>query len=245
MTEYAAAERATMQAIRTAPAHIRRAINRARIARGLTTIDEMPRPASGYAPRVCWDPRSPHRPAGSSLRVQRTGDRAILVVAHGDAPAHCVRRDLPETIARHAFGTAEELNAEKGWGIVAPGHDGIYVALAGSSLRAVDTEVGIVLVWDLDRSKDGHTKAAAMIERGMGPSVLMRVKSRRILPGVEMVTRARLINVAIVNRPAYGGAVAKVFRDVPIDDAARLREQLASVVREAKFREHRRQGHAV
>lgn len=239
MIETAATERSFAEAVRRAPPHIQRAIARARTARGLPAMLE-PTAPTGRGPSVVWDPRSPHRPRGAS-RVCRTGDRVVMIVAHGDAPAAAIGRNLPEAIARHAFG--DTLNSELGWGIVGPTHNGPILALVGPRLRAHDTEVGLALTLDIDPADARHGEVLRLVERGLRPSVLMKVYSRRALPGpVEMVTRARLVNVALVDRPAHAGAVAKVFRNVAIDDTAVLLEQLEAIVRAARFAENRRHG---
>lgn len=255
--EYAAAgDRHVRAVMERAPPHVRAAINRARVRSGLRPI-ALPEPPAGgdrWATSVCWDPDSPRRPTrgpGLVTPSSRAGrgpliDRVLLVVAHGDAPGRSIGRGLPESIARDAFGPADVLNRERGWGIVSPGHGGPYVAFGGPRLRAIDSEVGLVLAWDLDRTDARHREAAELIEKGWSCSAFMRVDQRRKLPGpIEVVTRARLINVALVDRPAYAGAVAMLFRSSWRDDPGQARDQLAAVIREARFRERRRWGRAV
>jgi hypothetical protein len=82
-----------------------------------------------------------------------------------------------------------------------------------------------------------HKEAVRLIEAGAGASVLMSVLSRSTLRAgnpITVVSRARLLNVAIVDRPAYRGSVAKVFRGSRRNDSCQLREQLAAVAREAR-----------
>lgn len=240
----------TEAAVRRAPAWARDAVNRARHRAGLREIKVDPSPRS-IGPRVYWDSTSPHRPRGGELEVTPRGmgrsplvDRVLLVVAHGDASAQAVRRSMPETIARGAFGPADTLNGERGWGLVAPGHDGTYLAFGGRpDLRAHDTDVGLVLEWIPDVSRGDHSAAINMIEAGAGASVLMKVLQRRALPGpIEVVTRARLVNVALTHRPAYGGSVAMIFRRVDRDDRDAFRRHIKAVASRAQWCDRRRRG---
>lgn len=241
-------------ALRNAPAWAVAKINAARRRCGLPEIDRGDRDDGG--PRVHWDPASPHRPGGA-LIARGTGrgprvDRVLLVVAHGDATATAIGKATPETVARCAFGPAHALNQERGWGLTCPGHDAPLIAAGGPAskgrLRAIDSEVGLVLDWLPDMSDRRHVQAVRMIEAGAGCSVLMRVKSRRTLRlanPITVVTAARLVAVAITEKPAYRGAAALVFRHVWRDDPAILEEQVAAVAREARFRNARGWGHAV
>jgi len=161
-------------------------------------------------------------------------------VSYGDAPAAAIGKALPETIARGAFGPAEQLNRERGWGLTI-GHDTPLIAFGGPAgegrLVAHDTDVGLVLAWEPDMARRDHKEAVRMIEAGAGASVLMSVRERstlRVGNPITVVSRARLINVAIVDRPAYRGAVAMVFRGSRRNDSGQLREQLAAVAREAR-----------
>ena len=237
-------------AVRRAPAWARDAVNRARHRAGLREIKADPSPRA-IGPGVYWDPTSPHRPRGGGLAVTPRGvgrgpvvDRVLLVVAHGDALAKAVRRSMPETIARGAFGPADTLNRERGWGIVAPGHEGSFVAFGGRpDLRAHDTDVGLVLVWEPNASRADHAAAVRMVEDGARCSVLMQVMDRRTLPGpIDMVTRARLVNVALTHRPAYGGSVTMLFRRVYRDDPDAFREQLAAVAGRARWYDRHSRG---
>jgi hypothetical protein len=240
-------ERAIEATLRHAPTWAVASVNRARQRAGLpaitSTIDRDDHGGGGRL-GVWWDPDSPHRPRGGGLAVATraagtpaTIDRVLIVAAYGDA---AVGRQYRETIALRAFGPAEQLNREIGWGIVAPCHDGNYIAFGGRpGLRAHDTDVGLVLEWTVDPTRAAHAQAIRMIEAGAGASVAMKVQERGRLDlpePIEVVRRARLLHVALTHRPAYAGAVAMIFRDCPWGDFRLLREQLAAVARRARDR---------
>ena len=249
-----AANRGIEAMLRRAPPWVRSRVNAARQRSGLAPLDRQDEDDPGRV-RVWWDPDSPHRPRGGSLLINPpTGgkaasprsaggglvDRVLLVVAHGDATAASIGKALPETIARGAFGPAEQLNRERGWGLTI-GHGAPLVAFGGPAgegrLVAHDTEVGLVLAWEPDMARRDHKEAVRVIEAGAGASVLMQVQERSTLPvsnPITVVRRARLLAVAIVDRPAYRGSVAMVFRGSRRNDSGQLREQLAAVAREAR-----------
>jgi hypothetical protein len=188
---------------------------------------------SGGSPNVWWDPRSPHRPGALTTRVW-------LVACHGDADRLHIGRGKWETIDKRAFGTAEALNKEA----IVPiqlGHRGFPLARLGRGLVAHDTDVGLVLRWTPDMDLIGHRDAVAKIEAGWGCSVSFRHKLRDVgsLPSVDVIRRAILAHVAIVEKPAYRGAVALVFRNSRNADEREIEEQLARVVREAEFKAKR------
>lgn len=185
---------------------------------------------SGNGAAVTWSPTSPHRPGALTTRVW-------LVAAHGDAMAAAIDLPRSETIAPAAFGKAADLNREGLVRLVGVGHDGFTLSQLGRGLVAHDSEVGLVLRWTPDQESVLHREAVARIEAGAGCSVYMTHRRSDVvrLPAVDVVTRAALIHVAIVPRNAYRGAIAKVFRQSHVADEAEMREQLARVVREAKF----------
>lgn len=250
-----AANRGIEAMLRRAPPWVRSRVNAARQRSGLVPLDRHHEDDPGRV-RAWWDPDSPHRPRGGSLLINPpTGgkaasprsaggglvDRVLMVVAHGDATAASIGKALPETIARGAFGPAEQLNRERGWGLTI-GHDSPLIAFGGPAgegrLQAHDADdVGLVLAWEPDMARRDHKEAVRLIEAGAGASVLMSVLSRSTLRAgnpITVVSRARLLNVAIVDRPAYRGSVAKVFRGSRRNDSCQLREQLAAVAREAR-----------
>ncbi|MFM7137313.1 MAG: hypothetical protein ACKO1M_09640 [Planctomycetota bacterium] len=242
--------------LRNAPAWALARINVARRRCGLPEIEHDGRDSG---PGVYWDPASPRRPRddGQAVIARGTGrgprvDRVLLVVAHGDAAPAAIGKTTPETIARDAFGPAAALDRERGWGLTCPDHDGPLIALGGPAakgrLRAIDSEVGLMLDWLPDMSDRRHVQAVRMIEAGAGASVLMQAKERstlRIGGPITVVTRARLVSVAITTNPAYRGAAALVFRHVWRDDPGLLEQQVAAVAREARFRNARGWGRVV
>lgn len=193
---------------------------------------------SGGGTRLTWDPDSPHRPGAITARVW-------LVAAHGDASARSIRSDRPETIAPRAFGTAAALNREGLVPLVGLGHSGFPLARLSRGLVAHDTDVGLVLRWQPDLGNIMHRQAVEKIERDRwGCSVKFTSTPRNLsrLPSVDVVTKALLHHVALVEHPAYRGAIAMIFRQSHIADDREIAEQLARVVREAKFAARRTWG---
>ncbi len=253
-------------AIRNAPAWVRRrlgAISPTPLAEGVpgfTILEHQPdgslrhvsgppvdlgylsRPAGGSCIR--WDPRSPHRPGALMTRVW-------CVVAHGDAAARSIGERRNETFTRAAFGAVDKLNKSIGWSLMLD-HDGPVLARRGSQrggIVAHDSEVGLVLSWSPDLDNRQHVEALDRIEKdGWGCSVRFSHDRSDVLtvPGqnLNVVYRARLIHVALVNKPAYRGAIAMVFRNSHREDKDEMREQLAKVVGQAKFAERRAKGWA-
>lgn len=255
--------------IARAPDHIRAAINRARIARGLTPVlsvrdyqrlDQERRIVDAIqseqirGPGV-WvnGPRGSLVPASSigkswsgskTVRTQARGrriTRVLMVAAYGDASAWAVRGSIPETIAFNAFGSAAELNCEKGW-TLRSGHGGPLLATAGERLRAHDSTAGLVVEWIPDMALAWNRAAVQAIEDGKTAcSVGMKIAETRLarLPHpVSMITRARLEHVALLDddyRPAYPGARAKVFRDVFENDRDELRKQIEATIERARW----------
>lgn len=269
MIEFASSNRGAeyaRTALRHAPRRIVDAVNRARHLAGLSPLDRNDDEDDSGRACVWWDPDSRARPPGApllisppaggkaaSLRSSGGGplvDRVLLVAAYGDATAQAVGRSNPETILRQAFGPAAQLNGERGWGIVCPDHSSPVIQFGGPAskgrLRAIDSEVGLVLDWLPDPADRRHMEAVRMIQAGAGCSVLMKVQERSTLAlskPVDVVRRARLVHVCIGHNPAYRGAAAMLFRNVRRDDAAQFAEQLAAVAREAQFRDRKGRGH--
>lgn len=241
--------------LRNAPAWVIDRVNVARARCGLPQIGNARQDDHRESvPSVRWDPASKHRPAGAALTVSggaagstrgRQLTRVMLVCAYGTARAADIRRRRPESIMRDAFGTADELNRDRGLGITA-GHGGAYLAFVGPALRALDSDVGLILSWLPDMSRVDHRQAVEAIERGeLAASVNMIVRERSTLPigqTTDLVKRAKLLNVALVPNPAYRGAVAKVFRNSWEHDAGELRKQIDAVIGQARFAERAARG---
>lgn len=221
-------------AVARAPAHIRAAINRTRVSRGL-------QPILGTAERAALDEqlvattvaawgeasrgpgvwvngadgrlapapgrRTPPRPAGRTTTRRRTITRVLLMPTYGDAAARCVSRALPEIVARGAFGSADELNESRNWAL-RDGHSGPFLQYAGDRLRAIDTPSGLVVEWRPDLTLPWARDAVRAIEDGHnGASVGMVIRGRRsvrIPSTVEMITSATLVDVALLLRGERG-----------------------------------------
>lgn len=223
------------------PPRIVRAIDAERRRRGLAPLLDHERPdvPEPTGPSVWIDPRSSVAPKGPPPRgglwpatsIPRTVTRALLVCYGGTASRLSTGLAVDERIGWQAFGSADRLNAEKGW-LLRLGHDtrrGPILSFVGSRLRAIDTAAGLVLEWIPDPSRLDHAEAARTIERGEGfASVGFHPVRRQRVNGVSLVTEARLFHVAIVPKPAYPGAVAMLFRGRPAGEEE-LRRQIATV----------------
>ena len=233
-----------------APAHIRAAINRIRSERGMSAvlsggeiddllqkIETVKRQAAASAAggtSVWIDPRSrlaPRNgtpsPTGYWPSAATPITRVLFIVSCGTAPARSTGRSRPERIVRGAFGLADELNASPGW-MLRDEHQGPFLAIAGPRLRAVDTAAGLAIEWLPDISRPDQPDALRRIEAGAMASAGFVLAERMVSRGVDLVTRARLLHIAIVARAAYPGAVCRVYRDCPRGDAER-RRQIAAV----------------
>jgi hypothetical protein len=165
----------------------------------------------------------------------------LLTVGHGLARGHGGPGTAGKRIARDAYGTPDQLNAEAGW-ILRDGHDGALVAIAGPALRAVPSKVvPLVVQWMPDMSRDDHRELVRRIEAGeRGVSANYVVEERRLMKlpePTEVVTRARLVHVALLpagDDAAFPGARATVFRRRP-DTADELARQVAEVEAAAKW----------
>jgi len=263
IVETAASERATAAVSRSlanAPPHILRSVNVARRRRGLPEIAAPRREPTGpgvwYRDRktgrilpapmpTSSSSRSPAKPA-TPRAAPRTIERVILLPApsFSDAPARSIANAVfPETISPTAFGTAAELNADRSLDLRL-GHHGPRLALVGGGMRFHDTPHGIAVEWIFDPRMPMAREAREAIRRG-AVSVAMKIaESRTIrLPRpVTLVTRARLLHVAILgddDYAAYPAAVAKMFPGSRAGDAAQVREQIAAVIAESKLRNQR------
>lgn len=169
-------------------------------------------------------------------------DRVLLVPTFGDAPAANVRGQLPETVARGAFGSAADLNKLGGWSLV-DGHGGPTLAVAGDRLKAHESRDGtLVIEWIPDATIASHREVMAAIDRGRtGVSVSMRIGSTRFdrLPRLtRTIVDARLVHVAIVvdgDAPSYPGARCRCFRSARKNDAAELRRHLDAAIERARW----------
>lgn len=242
------------------PAHIRQAIDRARLRRGLPPlVDARDRDRDGFTdPGACgvWvDPASSIAPKGNpptrgmwpATALPRLVTRAVIVAHGGDAPAWATELQTAERIMPGAFGSTAELNASPGWSLRV-GHDhkaGPALSHAGakgcSRLRAIDCRAGWLAVeWIPDMTRRDHLEAVRMIEAGAAPSVGFMPIRRQQVNGRSLVTRGTLLHIALVRQGAYPGAKCAVFRDRPAGDAE-LQRQLDAVL-EAAYRAAARGG---
>jgi len=252
-----------------APAHIRAAANRHRVASGLDPIlgvDELrdlERRIDGVraealtragGPGVWIDPSSrlARKGAGASKSsaVVPTEYRTtvLLVVGHGLARGHGSPGTIGKRIDRNAYGSADQLNGEPGW-TLRDGHDGGIVALAGPALRAVASDVvPLVVQWTPDMARADHRAMVERIEKGeRGVSANYIVEERRTMrlpEPTDVILRGRLVHVALLpagDDPAFPAAFATVFRMRP-DTPAELRRQLAEVEKAARWRANQAEG---
>jgi hypothetical protein len=166
----------------------------------------------------------------------------LLTVGHGLARGHSGPGTVGKRIARDAYGTADQLNADRGWILTKDGHGGPYVAMAGPALRAIPSKLVPLLVqWVPDMTRPDHRDLVARIEAGeRGVSANYIVEDRRFMKlpePTEVVTRARLLHVALLpagDDPAFPGARATVFRHRP-DTADELARQVAEVEEAARW----------
>lgn len=245
------------RAIARAPDHIRRGINRIRVARGLdpvigvqtrrqldaahVVLEEI---ARGPRDRVLgWRGRAP-APAMSKSKITRI----VIVPAYGTASARSIGERWGEHIAFRAFGTADELNARAGMWQLTHGHGGAVLAAAGPQLRAVDSEIGPVLVWEPTYSDATFEVVRHMRANGgkCAASVEFRAIDRhpsRVERGAMFVYRARLDAVALLTDPrqvpAYRGAVAVMRTEQRRRDPGTLRDHIAAAVAAARAADRR------
>jgi hypothetical protein len=227
-----------------APRHIRERINEARRACGLPPVlaaEErlaVAGPVHDATPGVWVDPASPIAPRSGrkhgngywpASAIASTITRVWMTPEAGTAPARSTGRDRDERIVRGAFGLADDLNRSPGW-LLRDGHGGPLLAVAGPRLRAVDTAVGLAIEWLPDPSRSDHAEVLRRIEAGAMMCSLTFTKAERLISrGVDLVTRGRLLGLAIVKSGAYRGAIAKVYRDRPAGPIERQR-QIVEVV---------------
>lgn len=259
-TQYASLRHADTYAelaVANAPPHIRAAINRERVTRGLAPLltkaqrfdlEKQLAATTAAAYRVAAG--RPARPAAVRSAPPVFVDRVLAVVGYGFARAGDIGRAFDEIIDRRAFGTADELNAQSGWAIK-DGHEAApcsLLALRGDRLRAHDSEIGVVLEWEPDPSKPWHREVFRRIEAGAigcSPAFESTERDRRYsrLPHLcTVVMRARLMHLAI-GLPRDGGAhrgtVARTFR-ARKGHAGDLARDIAAIVDAAKFAERNR-----
>ena len=232
-----------------APPHIRAAVNRRRAASGLPAI---PSPedliaaeeralrllaladATPQGPGVWIDPKSRIAPRGVRPAANgyfRASDYAppvtrVILACYGGTARRVEGRDLPERIVRGAFGAVATLNAEPGW-MLKDRHDGSMLAVAvpgRPALRAVAIEPCLVVEWIPDLTRPDHVDAVRSVEAGTACSLCWTKAERLVRDGVELVTSARLLHVALEPKGAYPGALTRVFRDCPGNEAERRRQ---------------------
>lgn len=209
----------------------------------LTTDDGRLLPASDPQARH-WRASTTSTPRRSVTRASSPGSpagRVVIVPFSGKAAARDIGRANDEWIAPAAFGDASSLNSRKDWSLTL-GHGGPTLAVAGPRLEALDTKAGPVLVWTPAGDDDTVRTLTAMAARGriLPVSVDMRVHERRLSRlerGVEMVTRATLLSVALLSEPAHGracyaGAVAVLRLGTDAD----LRDHVAQALDIARDR---------
>jgi hypothetical protein len=253
-----------------APDHIRAAINAKRIERGLDPVlstrdyadlaeARVAAEAAAVAaetrragvwierggrlvPAVSTPPASTASPTARSATPARrlVPYRVVILPAYGSSGM-----GFREAIAPTAFGTAAALNLSKNWSL-RDGHHGPTLAAAGSTLRAVDTIAGPVLVWEPDPTMPMIVDIVKVFERSNGTlpvSVGMRVRSQqpsRLARGVTLVTEADLTHVALLtdvrSKPVYGAAVAMFRRSQWAGDGPDLDKHIADAIAEARFR---------
>jgi hypothetical protein len=181
-------------------------------------------------------------PARSTRPTTTYRTTVLLTVGHGLARGHSGPGTVGKRIARDAYGTADQLNADRGWILTKDGHGGPYVAMAGPALRAVPSKLVPLLVqWVPDMNRADHRDLVNRIEAGeRGVSANYVVEGRRLMKlpePTEVVTRARLVHVALLpagDDPAFPGARATVFRNRP-DTADELARQVAEVEEAARW----------
>ena len=267
MIEFAAVadrgHRTATESLRRAPPHILAAVNRARARTGLPVLltqreraaidlEVAAEPAQAHI--AIWSKAEGWRriPVTGKRTPSRTADRkpdagphvcrVLLMPFYLDAAAQDVGRALPETISRHACGTAAELNAPgQDWSL-RDDHDGPVFNFVRDRLRAIDTPHGLVVEWLPDLRLPWARDAVQAIERGNNAvSVGFKAHERRIarLPyPMEMVARATLDHIALLTRggrPCYPGARAKVFRNSRQHDAGELDKQIAELVDRCRY----------
>lgn len=256
-------------AIARAPARIRRSINRARVKRGLSpvlsrrdyaTLAEAAVAAEAAAMAAdtrggagVWVNQGGRLvPAGAPSRSARAPAaprrqlvpyRVVLLPVFGDAG-----EGFREHLGPRSFGDASSLNASRAWSLRLE-HDGPALANAGERLRAVDSEIGPVFVWEPDPRGPLTPEIVNAFESNggmLGVSVGMKIvnsRPSRFSPGATFVTAADLRHIALLvdprDRPVYRCALAMLRRSQWRDDPADLEDHIAAVIREARFRDAR------
>jgi hypothetical protein len=251
---------AATRSLAGAPAHIRRRVNEHRRRSGLPEV-AAPRPEptgpgvwvvdkrtgklvpATAARTIGTTTRSPARPTPAPRATLASIVERVLILpcpAFTDAAARHVGRSLPESISPSAFGRAADLNRERSFDLQF-NHHGPRLALAGESLRAIDTPHGLVVEWIVDTRMPLAGDALRAISAGCGVSVCMKVaeaRTMRLPSPTTVVTRARLEHIALLTAqaPAYRAAAAMRFPGSTRGDAAELAKQIDKVVAEARFR---------
>lgn len=214
---------------------IRASVNRARARMGLELVPDLRSPPAA--------PAAPAIGQGRRAAVSEPVDAVWIIACYGRAP-RVVNRSRPEVIDWAAFGRPVELNESAAW-CLRNGHHGARLATAGETLEARNSCCGLALLWLPDPTRADHREVVDAIEAGRdGVSVQFTDAHRELVYRsgrlVEKVTKARLQHVALLtdgSKPAYRGAVARVFRKAFTSPESRER-QLALTMERARWREH-------
>ena len=136
-----------------------------------------------------------------------------------------------ERFAPGAFGNVAALDVvanvqhERGRPLARTGGGGLTLADDTANLRAA---------LELPATRDGED-AAELLRRGVlaGFSVEFQVGDERFEAGVRVVERARLIGLALVDRPAYGDSLAAIAKRAAASVEPRRRRRMAVTVEQA------------
>lgn len=211
---------------------ILRSVNRRRAALGLELVEPINPP-----PATAADPAR-NGVGRRRLAADAVADVVWLLPTYGKAD-RVIGRDRPERIMANAFGRPDELNEAAGWHL-RNGHHGHAIEFVGERLRAFPSTYGLALLWTPDMARKDHRDAVAAIESGRDAvSVEFTNAKRSTVAGVDHITAATLRHVALLldgSKPAYRGAVAKVFRQAASTPEARER-QLRATMDKARWRE--------
>lgn len=214
---------------------IRASVNRARARMGLELVPDLRIPPTA--------PAAPAIGQGRRAAVGEPVDAVWIIACYGRAP-RVLNRTRPEEIGFCAFGLPEELNVSAAW-CLRSGHHGAMLATAGETLEARTSYCGLTLLWLPDPTRADHRQVVDAIEAGRdGVSVQFTDAQRKPVyrngRPVDQVTKARLQHVALLtdgSKPAYRGAVARVFRKAFTSPESR-KQQLKLTMERARWREY-------
>jgi hypothetical protein len=209
------------------------AVNRSRARQGMCPV--VPPARSG-----------PAAPAAARGVVRDTvADCVWIIAAYGRAD-RVINRSLPEEISYKAFGSADDLNVNRGW-CLRNDHTGPMLEAAGDRLRAFDSLCGLALLWLPDPTRRDHLQALEAIEAGRNSVSVQFTHAKRSAwthggKTVETVWRASLDHVALLldgSKGSYRGACAMVCRRAGFTPEARA-QQLQNAMSLARLREYSR-----